>query len=106
MYQYGIIFDNLEDLFSPLAENINIKSSNTRVRVSLTRENRPNAMSSILSMIGDYGFNMDRMELVNQDNEHVTFELLIIGNLNDVKMQKLMFQLSRESKNFSILYSY
>lgn len=53
MYQYGIIFDNLEDLFSPLAENINIKSSNTRVRVSLTRENRPNAMSSILSMIGD-----------------------------------------------------
>ena len=106
MYQYGIIFDNIENLFPPLAENINIKPSNTRVRVSLTRENRPNAMSSILSMIGDYGFNMDRMELISQDSEQVTFELLIIGNLNDEKMQKLMFQLSKESKNFSIIYSY
>ena len=106
MYQYGIIFDNVENLFEPLAENLNIKNSDTRVRISLTRVNRPNAMSSILSMIGDYGFNMDRMELINQDNEHVTFELLIIGNLNDLKMQKLMFQLSRESENFSIIYSY
>ena len=106
MYQYGIIFDNIENLFSPLAENLSIKPSNTRVRVSLTRENRPNAMSSILSMIGDYGFNMDRMELISQDSEQVTFELLIIGNLDDEKMQKLMFQLSKESKNFSIIYSY
>ena len=106
MYQYGIIFDSIENLFPPLAENINIKPSDTRVRVSLTRENKPNAMSSILSMIGDYGFNMDRIELISQDTEKVTFELLIIGNLNDIKMQKLMFQLSKESKNFAIIYSY
>ena len=106
MYQYGIMFDNLKNLFEPLAENLNIKDSNTRVRVSLTRENRPNAMSSILSMIGDYGFNMDRMELISQDKNYVTFELLIIGNLKDVKMQKLMFQLSKESNNFSIIFSY
>ena len=106
MYQYGIMFDSIENLFSPLAENLNIQPSNTRVRVSLTRENRPNAMSSILSMIGDYGFNMDRMELISQDSEKVTFELLIIGNLNDEKMRKLMFQLSKESKNFSIIHSY
>ena len=106
MYQYGIIFDSLENLFEPLAENINIKTTDQRVRVSLTRANRPNAMSSILSMIGDYGFNMDRMELIRQDEQYVTFELLIIGNLNDVKMQKLIFQLSRESQDFSIIYSY
>ena len=106
MYQYGIMFDNLKNLFEPLAENLNIKDSNTRVRVSLTRENRPNAMSSILSMIGDYGFNMDRMELISQDKNYVTFERLIIGNLKDVKMQKLMFQLSKESNNFSIIFSY
>ncbi len=108
MYQYGVIFDSLgsENLFAPLAENLNIKPSDKRVRVSLTRANRPNAMSSILSMIGDYGFNMDRMELISQDDEHVIFELLIIGNLNDPQMQKLMFQLSRESQNFSIIYSY
>ena len=49
---------------------------------------------------------MDRMELIKQDDEHVTFELLIIGNLGDVRMQKLMYQLSRESDNFAIIYTY
>lgn len=106
MYQYGLIFDALGGLFEPLAKDITIKPSCSRVRVQLTRNNRPNAMSSILSMIGDYGFNMDRMELINQDKEHVTFELLIIGNLNEAKMQKLMFQLSQESQNFWIMYCY
>lgn len=106
MYQYGLIFDSVGGLFDPLAKDITIRSECSRVRVRLTRDNRPNAMSSILSMIGDYGFNMDRMELISQDEEHVTFELLIIGDLNDTRMQKLMFQLSQESQNFWIMHCY
>lgn len=106
MYQYGLIFDSIEGLFAPLAKDLNIKPNCSRVRVRLTRDNRPNAMSSILSMIGDYGFNMDRMELISQNDEHVTFELLIIGDLNTKKMQKLMFQLSQESQDFWIMHCY
>ena len=90
MYQYGIMYDRLEDPFC------------------LTRENRPNAMSSILSMIGDYGFNMEQMELIREDTERqtVTFELVIIGDLHETRMKKLMFQLSKESMDFRILSCY
>ena len=79
-----------------------------RVRVCLTRENRPNAMSSILSMIGDYGFNMEQMELIREDPERqtVSFELVIIGDLHETRMKKLMFQLSKESMDFRILSCY
>ena len=56
---------------------ISAKNSDSRVRVPLSRDNKPNALSSILRMIGDYGFNMDRIELINQDFEQATFELLI-----------------------------
>ncbi len=105
MYQYGLLYDWIDGLFEPLAEGISVKEDGTRVRVRLTRENRPNAMSSILSMIGDYGYNMDRMELVGENREEntVTFELLIIGNLSEKHMKTLMFQLSRESRDFKIL---
>lgn len=105
MYQYGLMYDMLEDPFTSLAENIQVKDNGTRVRVRLTRENRPNSIASILSMIGDYGYNMDRMELLGEDEtaKIVTFELLIIGNLSDTHMKKLMFQLSKESRNFAIL---
>ena len=62
-------------------------------------------MSSILSMIGDYGYNMEQMLLTEDDKERgtVTFELTILGDLNTEHMKKLMFQLSMESEGFHIL---
>ena len=105
MYQYGLLFDWIEGVFDPLAEGIEIYPNGSRVRVLIERPNRPNAMSSILSMIGDYGYNMEKMELIRDDAEKnsVTFELTIIGNLSEKNMQKLMFQLSMESLSFRIL---
>jgi chorismate mutase/acetolactate synthase regulatory subunit len=108
MYQYGIMYDHLEDPFGPLSRELAMPERSNRVRVCLTRENRPNAMSSILSMIGDYGFNMEQMELIREDAERqtVTFELVIIGDLHETRMKKLMFQLSKESMDFRILSCY
>lgn len=105
MYQYGLLFDWLDGIFEPLAKGIEIYPNGSRVRVLIERPNRPNAMSSILSMIGDYGYNMEKMELIRDDAEKntVTFELTIIGNLSESSMQKLMFQLSMESLSFKIL---
>lgn len=105
MYQYGLMYDALEAPFGPLVQGIDIKEAGTWVRVRLTREDRPNSMSSILSMIGDYGYNMDRMELTGTDGaaKTVTFELVILGDLRDTHMKKLMFQLSKESRDFTIL---
>lgn len=108
MYQYGIMYDRLEDPFGPLSRELDMPERTDRVRVCLTRENRPNAMSSILSMIGDYGFNMEQMELIREDPERqtVSFELVIIGDLHETRMKKLMFQLSKESMDFRILSCY
>ena len=108
MYQYGIMYDHLEDPFGPLSRELAMPERSNRVRVCLTRENRPNAMSSILSMIGDYGFNMQQMELIREDPERqtVSFELVIIGDLHETRMKKLMFQLSKESMDFRILSCY
>lgn len=104
MYQYGLLYDWNEGLFDPLIGEKTVPENASRVSVRLTRPNRPNAMSEILSMIGDYGYNMERMELLadNGDEGTVTFELAVHGNLNETNMKKLMFQLSMESTNFSI----
>jgi chorismate mutase/acetolactate synthase regulatory subunit len=108
MYQYGLLYDWTPGLFQELFGDLAIAPDCSRVRVRLTREDRPNAMSAILSMIGDRGFNMERMELTYEDKDAgtVTFELVICGDLNRAEMQKLMFQLSKESKDFAILETF
>ncbi len=105
MYQYGLLYDSIEGVFDPLSEGLEIYPGGSRVKLRLTRPNRPNAMSSILSMIGDYGYNMEKMELIQDDSENksVTFELVILGDLSETHMKKLMFQLSMESADFKIL---
>ena len=105
MYQYGIIYDRLEGVFEKISEGIEIPENADRVKILLTRPNRPNAMSSILAIIGDYGYNMEKRLLIKDDAEKgtVTFELTILGDLNTEHMKKLMFQLSMESGEFRIL---
>ena len=105
MYQYGMLFDWNPDLFAQLVETVTIPERCTQVVARLTRPDHPNAMSSILSMVGDYGYNMKYMELLGFDKtaQAVSFELTILGNLHETSMQKLMFQLSKESQDFQIL---
>ena len=104
MYQYGMIYDNCEEIAEKIFAGIRIPNNASRVSFRLTRPNRPNSMSAILSMIGDYGYNMERMEQVEEETESgaVTFELTVLGDLNDVHMKKLMYQLSMESSGFRI----
>ena len=105
MYQYGKLYEMVDGLFDELVAGIEIPAKATSVTLELTRPNIPNAMSSILSMIGDYGYNMQRMELLHyaDDNSAVTFELTILGDLNEEHMKKLMLQLSKESSDFRII---
>lgn len=105
MYQYGLIYDRLDDPFGPLARDLSVPADCRLVTITLTRPDRPNSMSAILSMIGDYGFDMEQMERTgsNVQTGTVTFRLRIRGNLNETRMKKLLFQLSRESDDFRIL---
>ncbi len=105
MYQYGLIYDWIPGLIDPLTEGLEIPDPASLVKLRLTRPDCPNAMSSILSMVGDYGYNMKRMNLISEDEKDkaVTFELEILGDINQTHMKKLIYQLSMESQNFKIL---
>ncbi len=106
MYQYGLMVDWIDDLVDPLVEGVPAAEDAQYIRLHLTRPNKPNAMSAILSMIGDYGYNMHRMELIEENADRVTFELVVRGNLADKKIRTLMYQLSMESTDFKILENY
>ena len=104
MYQYGLLYDWNEGLFSERFGEIDIPANSSHIRFTLTRPNQPSSMAQSLSMIGDYGCNTELMELVGEDKAKgtVTFTLTIMGNLNEEHMKKLMYQLSMESQGFTI----
>jgi chorismate mutase len=104
MYQYGLLYDWNDGLFSERFGEIDISTEASHIRFTLTRPNQPNSMAQILSMIGDYGCNTEFMELIGEDREKstVTFTLTILGNLNEEHIKKLMYQLSMESQDFAI----
>ena len=105
MYQYGILFEEHPELYDKLIDGLQVPEHSSSITVILTRPNIPNAMSSILSMIGDYGYNMDEMKLLsyNEDNSEVTFELTLLGDIEKESLKKLLFQLSMESAKFRII---
>ena len=105
MYQYGLLFDNVPELSQKLLEDVQLPENAGAVRLRLTRDNVPNAMSAILSMIGDAGYDMDRMKLLSYsgDRSQVSFELTILGDLHEKRMQQLMLAISMESTDFQLL---
>ena len=104
MYQYGLMYEALGDPFAPLAKGLDMKPGLPWVKVRVTRPDTPGSMASILGMIGDYGFNVERMEqLEPEEAGTAAFELMIRGDLNELRMKRLMFQLSKECGNFKIL---
>lgn len=105
MYQYGVIFEEVPELFAELSKEIDLTVPTEHIAIQMRRRNIPNSMSEILSMIGDYGFDMEQMELLSysEDREYVSFRLTICGDITDVQMQKLLLQLSMESEDFAIL---
>lgn len=104
MYQYGILFEQVPELFINLVKGLDLSQASNTVTVQLKRPNIPNAMSAILSMIGDYGFDMERLQLLgySEDRSMASFELTIRGDITQIQMQKLLLQLSMETEEFKI----
>ena len=104
MYQYGLLYDWNDGLFSERFGEIDIPAEASHIRFTLTRPNQPSSMAQILSMIGDYGCNTEFMELIREDKEKgtVTFTLTILGNLSEEHIKKLIYQLSMENRDFAI----
>ena len=101
-YEYGLIYDwNPEVVQSILAEAK--ESGNGYVKMELVRPNQLNGLSVILTMIGDYGFHLKDIKVLEESQKEVRFGLVIHGKLQDEAMRKLLYQLSKESKDFHVL---
>lgn len=101
-YEYGLIYDWNPEVVTELIEDVH-ESQKGYVKVRITRPNQVNSMSAILSMIGDYGFHMKQITLLEESAEEVQFELTICGDIEKEEMKKLIYQLSKESKEFKVL---
>ena len=101
-YEYGLIYDWNPEVTEELIKDA-CESQNGYVKVRMTRPNQVNSMSAILSMIGDYGFHMKQMTLLQETETEVSFELTICGDIKKEEMKKLIYQLSKETKNFKVL---
>lgn len=101
-YEYGLIYDwNPEVVQSILAEAK--ESGNGYVKMELVRPNQLNGLSVILTMIGDYGFHLKDIKVLEESQKEVRFGLVIHGKLQGEAMEKLLYQLSKESKDFHVL---
>ncbi|WP_194611757.1 chorismate mutase [Clostridium vitabionis] len=104
MFQYGLLFDLLPELPAALFRGIALDAPSTGVSLSFRRPNRPGALAAILGMVWDYGYDLERSEHLGEsaDGAMSGFALTIAGDIRQVSMQKLIFQLSRESADFRI----
>lgn len=105
MYQYDLLYDRLEDPLGPLLGEFSVPADCRLVTIMLSRPDRPGSMGYLLSMIGDWGFDLEQLEKTGGDPQAgtVTFHLQIRGDLNETRMKKLIFQLSEECGDFRIL---
>lgn len=101
-YEYGLICEWNPEVADELITDVR-ESQDGYVKVRMTRPNQVNSMSAILSMIGDYGFHMKQITLLEEKEEEVRFELVICGDIKNEEMKKLIYQLSKESKDFKVL---
>lgn len=101
-YEYGLIYDWNPEVIQPILAKAS-QSGNGYVIMELTRPNQINGLAVILTMIGDYGFHMKEIEVLEESQEEVRFRLVIRGEIQDEAMKKLLYQLSKESQNFHVL---
>ena len=106
MYQYDLIYDWNPNAFETVAGHEKADRESMCVIVRFTRDNAPNALGSVLCMVGEHGFNMRRVELAQNSPDSTAFELEISGDVLDDAMRKLLFQLSRETLDFRIVGCY
>ena len=105
MYQYGLQYERNPEVFTKLVKDLPPFGDTTTVSILMARPDQPGSMATILSMIGDYGFDLEALttERAGEKQEEVDFIVTIRGNLQDKKMQQLMYQLSEECTHFQIL---
>lgn len=101
-YEYGLIYEWNPEVVLPILANVK-ESGDGCVKMELTRPNQVHGLATVLTMIGDYGFQVKAIDVLDETMETVRFRLVIRGGIHDEEMKKLLYQLSKESKDFRVL---
>ncbi len=90
------------------ADRLVVKENHNRLKVMFVCKNKSGSLSSVLSMIADYGVNLMEIHSApdRKENWNYRFYIELSGNLLVKEIQALVFQLKNETEEFHILGSY
>lgn len=90
------------------ADRLIVTEAHNRLKVMFVCRNKSGSLSSILSMIADYGVNLTEIHSTpnRKSNWNYRFYMELNGNLLQKEIQSLVFQLMNETEEFRILGSY
>lgn len=90
------------------ADRLVVKENHNRLKVMFVCKNKSGSLSSVLSMIADYGVNLMEIHSApdRKENWNYRFYIELSGNLLVKEIQALVFQLKNETMEFHILGSY
>lgn len=85
-----------------------VNETHNRLKIMFVCKNKSGSLSSVLSMISDYGVNLTEIHSApnRQSNWNYRFYVELSGNLLTKEIQALIFQLMNETEEFRILGSY
>ncbi|MDO4502130.1 MAG: chorismate mutase [Coriobacteriia bacterium] len=106
MYQYGILYDDDPAVFDLVSGHELCDQPSERVIVRLARPDQPGSLGAVLSMIGDHGFNVERLEQLDPEAGEgaglIAFRLTLRADVSQVPARKLLFQLAKECAEFAV----
>lgn len=90
------------------ADRLIVEENHNRLKVMFVCRNRSGSLSSVLSMISDYGVNLTEIHSApnRKQNWNYRFYIELATNFLNKDIQALVFQLMNETEEFTILGSY
>ncbi|MGN1360675.1 MAG: chorismate mutase [Eggerthellaceae bacterium] len=98
VYQYGILLEDDPDLFSQVAGCQLCSGSTSRVTVRATLPDRCGALWDVMSVMGDYGVEPERMV-----QEGASLQMVLKADASKPSVRTLLFQLARECSDFAVV---
>lgn len=107
MYEYDLMFDLIPGVLDSVMEGVTFNEADTHLKIHFMRPDTVNSLSAVLTMIGDYGCSLKEIHVgEKEDSGLVPFEITFMACIKESAIQKLLFQLSKETQNLHIVESF
>lgn len=102
MYEYGLIYEKNPDVMEALLQDVK-ESQDGQVKIQFQDEEQSGSALKVLSAIRDYGFQVEKVAFLEECSDEGRVEVSLCGNIEDIEMKKLLYQLLKETKEFKVL---